>query len=78
LENEPEVLSYEKMNSWVYSGFDVTYKRMAVILQKHYESETYLPGKKFVEEGLKQGVFFKKEDGVYGLITTDEGLMKNW
>ena len=63
------------MNGWVYAGFDVTYKRIGSDFAKmYYESETYLPGKKFVEEGLKQGVFFKKEDGSVWIDLTAEGL----
>jgi arginyl-tRNA synthetase len=73
---KPEVIElWKKMNSWVYEGFDVTYKRIGSDFAKtYYESETYLPGKKFVEEGLKQGVFFKKEDGSVWIDLTDEGL----
>ena len=73
---KPEVIElWKKMNSWVYAGFDVTYKRIGSDFQKmYYESETYLPGKKFVEVGLKQGVFFKKEDGSIWIDLTDEGL----
>jgi arginyl-tRNA synthetase len=73
---KPEVIElWKKMNIWVYEGFDVTYKRIGSDFAKiYYESETYLPGKKFVEEGLKQGVFFKKEDGSVWIDLTDEGL----
>jgi arginyl-tRNA synthetase len=73
---KPDVIELWKiMNSWVYAGFDVTYKRIGSDFAKmYYESETYLPGKKFVEEGLKQGVFFKKEDGSVWIDLTDEGL----
>ncbi len=73
---KPEVIElWKKMNSWVYAGFDVTYKRIGSDFQKmYYESETYIPGKKFVEEGLKQGVFFKKEDGSVWIDLTAEGL----
>jgi arginyl-tRNA synthetase len=73
---KPEIIElWKKMNSWVYAGFDVTYKRIGSDFAKtYYESETYLPGKKFVEEGLKQGVFFKKEDGSVWIDLTDEGL----
>ena len=73
---KPDVIElWKKMNSWVYAGFDVTYKRIGSDFQKmYYESETYLPGKKFVEEGLKQGVFFKKEDGSVWIDLTEEGL----
>lgn len=73
---KPEVIElWKKMNSWVYAGFDVTYKRIGSDFAKmYYESETYLPGKKFVEDGLKQGVFFKKEDGSVWIDLTAEGL----
>ena len=73
---KPEVMElWKKMNSWVYAGFEVTYKRIGSDFAKtYYESETYLPGKKFVEEGLAQGIFFKKEDGSVWIDLTDEGL----
>ena len=73
---KPDVIElWKKMNNWVYAGFDVTYKRIGSDFQKmYYESETYLPGKKFVEEGLKQGVFFKKDDGSVWIDLTAEGL----
>ena len=73
---KPEVIElWKKMNGWVYAGFDVTYKRIGSDFAKmYYESETYLPGKKFVEDGLKQGVFFKKEDGSVWIDLTNEGL----
>lgn len=55
---------WKKMNSWVYSGFDVTYKKIGVSFEKiYYESQTYLLGKKVVEEGVKKEIFYKKEDG---------------
>lgn len=75
-EGKPEVIElWKTMNSWVYAGFDVTYKRIGSDFQKmYYESETYLPGKKFVEDGLKTGVFFKKEDSSIWIDLTDEGL----
>jgi arginyl-tRNA synthetase len=66
---------WEKMNGWVYDGFDVTYKRMGVDFEKVYhESETYLLGKELVEEGLKNGVLFKKEDGSVWCDLSDEGM----
>jgi arginyl-tRNA synthetase len=75
-EGKPEVIElWKKMNSWVYAGFDITYKRIGSDFEKtYYESETYLPGKKFVEDGLAQGVFFKKVDGSVWIDLTDEGL----
>jgi arginyl-tRNA synthetase len=73
---DPEVISlWEKMNSWVYAGFDVTYKKLGVDFQKYYyESDTYLTGKDIVEEGLKKEVFFKKPDGSVWIDLTQDGL----
>jgi len=73
---KPEVIElWKEMNSWVYAGFDITYKRIGSDFAKiYYESETYLPGKKFVEDGLTQGIFFKKEDGSVWIDLTNEGL----
>src|SRR5690606_12000107 len=66
---------WETMNGWVYKGFDETYKNLGVDFDKlYYESETYLLGKEFVAEGLKTGVFFKKEDGSVWIDLTDDGL----
>ena len=74
--NDPDTIAlWKKMNSWVYEGFDVTYKRIGSDFAKmYYESETYIPGKRFVEEGLKNGVFYKKEDGSVWIDLTSEGL----
>src|SRR5690606_20174489 len=64
-----------KMNAWVYKGFDQTYKNLGVDFDKlYYESQTYLLGKEFVVEGLKSGVFFKKEDGSVWCDLTEDGL----
>jgi arginyl-tRNA synthetase len=73
---EPTVRAlWEKMNAWVYSGFDVTYKRLGVDFDKnYYESDTYLLGKKVVEIGLEKEVFFKKEDGSVWIDLSAEGL----
>ena len=73
---KPDVMElWKKMNGWVYEGFDVTYKRIGSDFAKmYYESETYIPGKKFVEDGLKTGVFFKKEDGSVWIDLTADGL----
>jgi len=73
---EPEVYAlWQKMNGWVYKGFEATYKAMGVDFDKlYYESETYLIGKTLVEEGLEKGIFFKKEDGSIWIDLTDEGL----
>ena len=66
---------WSEMNGWVYDGFDVTYKRLGVSFDKiYYESDTYLLGKALVEEGLKKGVFFKKEDGSVWCDLSSEGL----
>lgn len=69
------VALWEKMNSWVYAGFDETYKRLGVDFDKiYYESQTYLDGKETVLEGLKKGVFYQKEDGSVWADLTGEGL----
>ena len=75
-QNDPEVRGlWAKMNSWVYAGFDETYKALGVTFDKiYYESDTYLEGKEKVEEGLKKGLFFKKEDGSVWADLTPEGL----
>lgn len=66
---------WQKMNQWVYKGFDQTYKKLGVDFDKiYYESETYLFGKDKVLEGLKQGLFVKKEDGSVWADLTDNGL----
>ncbi|MBT3417566.1 MAG: arginine--tRNA ligase [Flavobacteriales bacterium] len=66
---------WKKMNAWVYSGFDVTYKRLGVDFDKnYYESETYLLGKKVVEIGMEKGLFYKKEDGSVWIDLSEEGL----
>ena len=73
---DPEVYAlWEKMNGWVYAGFEDTYQRMGVDFDKlYYESETYLIGRDRVMEGLEKGVFYKKEDGSIWVDLTDEGL----
>ncbi|WP_299384804.1 arginine--tRNA ligase [uncultured Lacinutrix sp.] len=69
------VALWKTMNQWVYAGFDVTYKNLGVDFDKlYYESQTYLLGKEFVDEGLKTGVFFKKEDGSVWCDLTEDGL----
>ncbi|MBI1305997.1 MAG: arginine--tRNA ligase [Bacteroidetes bacterium] len=75
-EKDPEIITlWEKMNNWVYEGFNATYKRMGVSFDKFYhESETYVLGKDIVEEGLSKGVFYKREDGSVWINLTDEGL----
>lgn len=73
---DPEIRSlWEMMNSWVYAGFDETYKRMGVNFDKiYYESETYLEGKEKVLEGLEAGKMYRKEDGSVWADLTGEGL----
>ena len=66
---------WEKMNSWVYAGFDETYKALGVGFDKiYYESQTYLKGKSKVEEGLAKGLFFRKDDNSVWADLTDAGL----
>jgi arginyl-tRNA synthetase len=73
--DEEVVTLWQKMNSWVYDGFNETYKKIGSDFDKNYfESETYLLGKEFVEQGLTQGVFFKKPDGSVWIDLTDDGL----
>ena len=74
--NDPEVRAlWEKMNNWVYAGFDETYKMMGVSFDKiYYESQTYLEGKEKVLEGLEKGLFYRKEDGSVWADLTPEGL----
>lgn len=73
---KPEVIAlWKTMNSWVYGGFDTTYKRIGSDFDKmYYESDTYLLGKKLVEEGLKKGVFFTKPDNSVWVDLTADGL----
>ena len=73
--DEDVVSLWKTMNSWVYKGFDKTYARLGVDFdQLYYESETYLLGKEVVEEGLRKGVFFRKEDGSVWIDLTEDGL----
>lgn len=73
---DPEVRAlWEKMNSWVYEGFDETYRKIGVHFDKiYYESNTYLEGKEKVLEGLEKGLFYQKEDGSVWADLTPEGL----
>ncbi|WP_417236442.1 arginine--tRNA ligase [Bizionia paragorgiae] len=69
------VALWERMNQWVYDGFDVTYKNLGVDFDcLYYESETYLLGKEFVDQGLKTGVFYRREDGSVWCDLTADGL----
>lgn len=73
---DPEVRHlWEKMNQWVYDGFDVTYKRLGVSFEKiYYESQTYLLGKSLVQEGLEKGVLYRREDNSVWCDLRNEGL----
>ena len=75
-DGDEEVRSlWRTMNSWVYAGFDETYKRLGVNFDKiYYESNTYLEGKKKVLEGLEKGLFFRKDDGSVWADLTADGL----
>lgn len=77
-QNDPEVRAlWEKMNNWVYAGFNETYKKMGVSFDKiYYESQTYLKGKAKVEEGLAKGLFERHEDNSVWADLTNEGLDK--
>ena len=73
---DPDVRAlWEQMNGWVYAGFDETYAKMGVDFDRlYYESETYLLGKKVVDEGMKREVFYQKPDGSIWIDLSDEGL----
>lgn len=75
-QNKPEVRElWEKMNAWVYAGFNETYKRLGVDFdQVQYESNTYILGKDIIEDGLAKGVFFRKEDNSVWIDLTEDGL----
>lgn len=75
-QGDPEVRAlWQKMNNWVYAGFDETYKQMGVSFDKiYYESNTYLEGKKEVERGLQEGLFYRREDGSVWADLTQNGL----
>ena len=75
-QNDPEVRAlWQRMNDWVYAGFDETYKALGVGFDKiYYESETYLEGKDKVMEGLEKGFFYRREDGSVWADLTAEGL----
>ncbi len=77
-QGDPEVIAlWERMNEWVYSGFDLTYRRMGVSFDTvYYESRTYLLGKELVTKGLEKGVFYKNEDGSVWCDLTQDGLDK--
>lgn len=74
--NDEEVRAlWNKMNQWVYEGFDITYKNLGVSFDSYYyESDTYLLGKRIIDKGIKDRVFYKKEDGSVWIDLTNEGL----
>ena len=74
--NDEEVRAlWNKMNQWVYEGFDITYKNLGVSFDSYYyESDTYLLGKRIIDKGIKDHVFYKKEDGSVWIDLADEGL----
>lgn len=75
-QNDPEIRGlWEKMNNWVYAGFDETYKQMGVNFDKiYYESNTYLEGKSEVEKGLQMGQFYRRDDNSVWADLTKDGL----
>jgi arginyl-tRNA synthetase len=75
-QNDPETHQlWQKMNSWVYDGFDETYKKLGISFDKiYYESDTYLVGKQEVERGLEHGIFYKKDDNSVWADLTADGL----
>ncbi|GCD78120.1 arginine--tRNA ligase [Thermaurantimonas aggregans] len=75
-QNDPATLElWNKMNSWVYEGFDRTYARLGVSFHKnYYESQTFLLGRDIVQHGLEKGIFYKKEDGSVWIDLTADGL----
>lgn len=75
-QGDPDTVAlWQKLNNWVYDGFDATYRSISVRFDKtYYESNTYLLGKEIVEEGLQKGVFYRKADGSVWINLTEEGL----
>ena len=73
--DEKTIKLWKKMNSWVYEGFDKTYKSLGIEFDKnYYESNTYLKGKKIVENGIYQGIFYKKKDNSICVDLSENGL----
>ena len=74
--NDPETIAlWKMMNSWVYDGFQVSYKKLGVDFDNiYYESNTYLLGKEIVQEGLSKGIFYKKDNGSICIDLTNDGL----
>ncbi|MDB5241515.1 MAG: arginine--tRNA ligase [Spirosoma sp.] len=75
-QNDPETLVlWNKLNGWVYAGFDATYRTIGITFDKiYYESQTYLLGKEIIEAGLQQGIFYRKDDNSVWIDLTEEGL----
>jgi arginyl-tRNA synthetase len=75
-QGDPETIAlWNKLNNWVYAGFEATYKSIGVSFDKtYYESQTYLLGKEIIEEGLQKGVFYRKDDNSVWIDLTEEGL----
>ena len=75
-QGDPDILAlWNKLNAWVYAGFEATYRRIGVQFDKtYYESQTYLLGKEIVEEGLQNGTFYRKDDNSVWIDLTQEGL----
>ena len=75
---KPDVIElWSMMNSWVYEGFDETYKRIGTDFDKtYYESQTYILGKNLVDAGLEKNIFYKEEDGSVWIDLTADGLDK--
>ena len=75
-QGDPDILAlWNKLNAWVYAGFEATYRSIGVQFDKtYYESQTYLLGKEIVEEGLQNGIFYRKEDNSVWIDLTEEGL----
>jgi arginyl-tRNA synthetase len=73
---EKEVISlWKKMNKWVYQGFDITYKKLGITFDSnYYESMTYLLGKKIIDKGINNNIFFRKDDGSVWIDLKSEGL----
>ena len=73
--DEKTIKLWKKMNSWVYEGFDKTYNSLGIEFDKnYYESNTYLKGKKIVEQGISNGIFYTKKDNSVCIDLTDNGL----
>ncbi len=74
--HDPEIYAlWERMNGWVYDGFEATYQRLGVDFDRmYYESQTYLLGKALVEDGLAKGVFYRRDDGSVWCDLTADGL----